>query len=124
MMKNHHNISNRLDAWLYFIASDDPEDICRVTEAYPEFEDIYRQVFEFRYCMKELMNMFSDALRILDRNTVQYMIELQKEEIEQLKAENQRQVEENQRQAQESRSQIENLQKEIERLKADLKAED
>lgn len=131
MMKNHHNISNRLDAWLYFIASDDPEDICRVTEAYPEFEDIYRQVFEFRYCMKELMNMFSDALRILDRNTVQYMIKLQKEEIEQLRAENQRQaeenqrqVEENQRQAQESRSQIENLRKEIERLKADLKAED
>lgn len=112
MMKNHHNISSKLDAWLYFIASDNPEDIRKVVEAYPEFEDIYRQVFQFRYCMEELMGMFSDALRIMDKNTVQYMIELQKEEIEQLKKVNRKQAEESQKQ-------IELLRKEIKRLKAD-----
>lgn len=119
MMKNHHNISSKLDAWLYFIASDNPEDIRKVVEAYPEFEDIYRQVFQFRYCMEELMGMFSDALRIMDKNTVQYMIELQKEEIEQLKKENRKQAEESRKQAEESQKQIELLRKEIKRLKAD-----
>ena len=48
--KNHHNISSKLDAWLMFIASDQPRDI--------------REVFHFRYHKKELVSMFSEALRI------------------------------------------------------------
>ena len=64
------------------IASDRPEQILKVIRAYPEFEEIYRQVFGFRRQVKELMNMFSDALKILDANTTKYMIEQQKEEIE------------------------------------------
>ena len=52
-------------------------------EAYPEFGEIYCQVFQFRRKVEELMGMYSDALRILDANTVKYMIEQQREEIEQ-----------------------------------------
>ena len=81
-LESQHNISNRLDAWLMLIASDRPEQILKVIRAYPEFEEIYRQVFGFRRQVKELMNMFSDALKILDANTTKYMIEQQKEEIE------------------------------------------
>ena len=33
----------------------------------------------------EVIGMFSDALRILDENTVHYMIEQQKEELEKAK---------------------------------------
>lgn len=106
-MKNRQNISSKLDAWLYFIASEDPEDIGKVIGAYPEFEEIYRQVFAFRYQLEELMDMFSEALRILDRNTAQYMIDLQKEEIE-------RQAEALRKQSEEIGKQSE----EIERLKA------
>lgn len=74
-LKIPHNKLSRLDAWLYFIASDKIEDIQRVIKAYPEFEELYREVFQFRYQMKEAVGMFSDALRILDANTTQYMIE-------------------------------------------------
>ena len=50
-------------------------------EAYPEFSEIYREVFRFRYQMKELMSMYSEALKILDANTVNLMVELQQQKI-------------------------------------------
>lgn len=51
------------------------KDICRIIKIYPEFREIYREVFQFRYQVKEVMGMFSEALGILDANTTQYMIE-------------------------------------------------
>ena len=63
------------------------ERIRKVLEAYPEFGEIYCQVFQFRRKVEELMGMYSDALRILDANTVKYMIEQQREEIEQQREE-------------------------------------
>lgn len=120
-LKNSHNISNKLEAWLLFIASDSPEDIRRIIEAYPEFEEIYREIFRFRYQEKELIGMFSDALRILDKNTVQYMVEQQREEIRQLQEEK-HQFQEEKRQFQEEarRKEEENqkLKKELAHLRA------
>lgn len=84
---SHQNISSKLEAWLYFIASDKLDDIKMVLEAYPEFMEIYREVFQFRYDVKELTSMFSEALRILDRNTIQLMIEQQAEETERMSQE-------------------------------------
>ena len=97
-----HNEISRLEAWLYFIASDQITDIKKVCETYPEFCEIYKEVFEFRYQPKELVSMFSEALRILDQDTVQYMIDDMKREIE------------------EQASQLEEKEAEIERLKAEL----
>lgn len=96
-LEGQHNINNRLDAWLMLIASDRPEQILKVIRAYPEFEEIYRQVFGFRHQVKELMSMFSDALKILDANTTKYMIEQQKEEIERKNEEIEKLKEENER---------------------------
>ncbi len=115
--KNHHNISSKLDAWLYFLASDSPEDIRKVVEAYPEFEELYREIFYFRYHVEELMSMFSEALRILDRNTVEYMIEQKLAQVERLEAENRRLEEESRRQAEESQKKVEALERELARLK-------
>ena len=81
-MKNHQNISNKLEAWLYFIASDKLEDIHKVIEACPEFQELYEEIFQFRYHMRELIGMYSEALSILDANTVKYMVEQQQEELE------------------------------------------
>lgn len=79
-LKIPHNNLSKLEAWLYFIASDRIEDIQKVCSAYPEFCELYRDVFKFRYHPKELVSMFSEALRILDQNTIQYMIDdLQKQ---------------------------------------------
>ena len=75
----------RLEAWLTFIASDRLGDIMEVIRAYPEFRELYQEVFRFRYQKKELISMYSEALLILDANTVQYMVEEQKKEILELK---------------------------------------
>lgn len=88
-----------------------------MVEAYPEFEELYREIFYFRYHVEELMSMFSEALRVLDRNTVEYMIELKQKQVERLEAENRRLVEESQKERLESQRKIEALQKELAQLK-------
>ena len=60
--------------------------------------------------------MYSEALRILDQNTVELMVELQQEEIKALREKNLRQEEENLRQREEMRRQEERYQKELLRL--------
>ena len=76
-------------------------------EAYPEFSEIYREVFRFRYQMKELMSMYSEALKILDANTVNLMVELQQQKIAEQSA-----------QIKEQGAQIMEQQKQIAELKA------
>lgn len=49
---------------------------------YPCFGELYEEINLFRTKPKELVGMFSDALRIMDANTVQLMIEEQKAQIE------------------------------------------
>ncbi len=75
--KIQHNkvISNKLEAWLLFFASDDPEDVLRIIKAYPEFRAMYEQAYEMCRNVEDVMGWFSEELRILDRNTVQYMID-------------------------------------------------
>lgn len=82
-----HNEISKLDAWLYFIASDKLSDIKRVCEAYPQFRRLYRDVFRFRFHPKELVTMFSDALRLLDEGTAQLMIDEMRKELEEKDAE-------------------------------------
>ena len=73
---------SELEAWLYFIGSDRPEHIQKIIRAFPKFEAIYRDIIYFRYHPVEAIQMFSDALRVLDENTVNYMIEEMKQELE------------------------------------------
>ncbi len=91
--QNHQNksIKKRLEGWLTFLSSDEPEDIIALIEKYPDFKTMYEQVYEICQNIEQVMGMFSKELYELDRNTVQYMID-------ELKEENQRQKEENQRQ--------------------------
>ena len=86
-LKNQHTVIEKLDAWLYLMASDKMEDIKSVCTAYPEFKEIYRDIFQFRYHPKKLVSMFSEALRILDQDTVQYMIDDMQRQIEEQRAE-------------------------------------
>ena len=81
-----HNEISKLDAWLYFIASDRLSDIKKVCETYPQFRRLYRDVFQFRFQPRELVNMFSDALRLLDEGTAQLMIDEMRKEVEEAKA--------------------------------------
>ena len=85
-----HNTISKLEAWLYFIGSDEPRDIIRVVESYPEFKEFYKELIGLRYDMKGLTSMFDyyrQLLREADQGTVQYMIEEQKKELDVIKQE-------------------------------------
>ena len=84
--ENDSSIKNDLEAWLYFLASDKPEDILQVINSKPGFVELYQEIFKFQQDPEVAIMMFSEALRKLDENTVQYMIEEQKKELEQKEA--------------------------------------
>ena len=73
-----------LEAWMYFLASDRPEDITRLIREYPEFEEMYLEVNQFRMHPEEMMSMISEAIRILDEGDAKLQIEMLHEELEQM----------------------------------------
>lgn len=85
--KSHQNkgISNRLEAWLTFLSSEEPEKIIELIEAYPDFRAMYQQVYEICQNVERVMEMFSKELREMDRNTVRYMIDEMQNEIDEKK---------------------------------------
>ena len=107
-----HNISTELEAWMTFLSTDNPADIMALTEAYPYFKELYSDMIAFQRKPKELVNMFSEALEIMDRNTVKYMIEDRDEKIRQRDAQIEEQASEIEHQA----SKIEHLASENEQL--------
>ena len=82
--KKLHNkgIKTKLDAWLVFLTCDEPERIAELIQAYPEFKRMYEDVYELCRNMEDVMGLFSKELQELDRNTVQYMIDLMQDEID------------------------------------------
>ena len=105
-------LRNRLDAWFAFLSSDEPETIVSIIEAYPEFREMYEQVYDICRNIEEVMQMFSKELRELDKNTVELMIDEMQKELDNLKdtgsrlQENNAQLQENNAQLQENNAQL------------------
>jgi len=70
-----HNELTELDAWLYFLSSDNPAHVQHIIEKYPFFQELYEDIINFRYHPKELITMYSESLQIADRNTIKLMID-------------------------------------------------
>ena len=80
---------NKTEAWLTFLSTDEPEIIIELISQYPEFKEMYEEIYVMCQNVEKVMEMFSKELIQLDRNTVQYMIDemqdtidVQKEELE------------------------------------------
>lgn len=73
--------NNELTAWLSLLSTRNISDIDVLLTDYPWLEAIYRDMAEYLHRPEEVLTMFSDALKILDQNTVQYMIEELQNEI-------------------------------------------
>lgn len=83
----NNGIRNRLEAWLAFLSSDDPQIILKLIQAYPYFQTFYREIYALCQNTEKVMNMFSEELAILDRNTEQYMMDEMQAEIDRMSAE-------------------------------------
>ena len=106
-------IQNRLDAWLAFLGSDDPEIIIDIIERYPDFKEMYQQVYDICRNIEEVMGMFSKELLEMDRNTVELMIDEMQDEIKQQKEV----IQQKDSELQEMQQKIKELQEELERTK-------
>ena len=107
-----HNktINNKLEAWLSFLCDDSPERILEIVGKYPDFQEMYEEVYEIYGNIEGVMDMFSKELLELDRNTVQYMIEEQQEQLDTLHKE----VEEKRNELEEKWKELEEKKKEAE----------
>ena len=64
-----------LEGWLSILTAETMADVERVIRCYPWSEPIFREMSAYVNNPEEVILMFSEALKIADRNTVKYMIE-------------------------------------------------
>lgn len=74
-------INSELDAWLAFLSVDEPEIIEQLIQHYPQFKPMYQQIYDICRNTERVMELYSEELKILDRNTVQLMIDEMQEEL-------------------------------------------
>lgn len=70
-----------LNGWLSLLSIDNIDELQSVINEYPWVEPIYRDMASYLENPEEVLNMFSEALRILDQNTIQFMIDDTKKQI-------------------------------------------
>ena len=87
--KIQHNktINTRLEAWLTFFSTDDPDRIVQLIETWPDFRQMYQEAYQLCRKTEAVMGLFSEELQELDRNTVQLMIDEMQTELERLREE-------------------------------------
>ena len=89
-LENLHNngIRSDMDAWLTFLGCDEPKYISKLLETHPDFKSMYHDLYGICRNTERMMTMFfSEELKILDDNTVKYMMDQLEEEVKEQKAE-------------------------------------
>ena len=71
--------------FLSLFVAETPKEINRLVEIFPDLESVRRDINEYLERPGEVLSMFSEALRILDRNTAELMVDRMKDEIVDLK---------------------------------------
>lgn len=74
-----------MDGWLTFLGMDEPEKIIELINTYPEFREMYEHVYYICRNVEDVMGIFSEELRIMNRNTVRYMVDEMQETIDEQK---------------------------------------
>ena len=106
-----NNLStDSLDGWLSILTAETMADVECVIRRYPWSEPIFREMSAYVNNPEEVILMFSEALKIADRNTVKYMIEELQDKATH-EAELRKQTEENLQQETQRRKQAEKNQK-------------
>lgn len=107
---------NDLEGWLSILTAETIADVERVIRRYPWSETIFREMSTYINKPEEVIHMFSEALKIADKNTVKYMIEELQDEL-QLAEKKQKQEAELRKQEEEKRKQAED---ELQRSKEEI----
>ena len=102
--------------YLSLFVAETPQEIERLIEIFPDLESVRRDINGYLERPGEVLSMFSEALRILDRNTAELMVDRMKDEMEALKEQND-ELQQKLKKADNLQDQNNELQAEVERLK-------
>ncbi len=78
----YHKENSKLAGWLSLLVTESTDDAEQLIKEYPWLEEIYREIASIRGNLGGVIEMYSDMLLELDRNTMQYMIDVQNEKLE------------------------------------------
>ena len=81
-LHNKGSIDGEFEAWLTFLGCDEPQYIIKLIEGYPYFKHLYDDLYNMCLNVERVMEMFSEELKILDQNTVKYVIDELQEQID------------------------------------------
>ncbi len=73
---------NDLNAWLSLLTAGSTDNLATLISNYPWMESICQDISEYLYRPEEVISMFSKALKKMDENTVNFMIEQMKKALE------------------------------------------
>ena len=74
--------------YLSLFVAETSQEIERLIEIFPDLESVRRDINEYLERPEEVLSMFSEALRILDKNTTELMVDRMKDEMEALQVQN------------------------------------
>lgn len=74
--------------FLSLFVAETPQEIDKLVETFPDLESVRQDINEYLERPGEVLSMFSETLRILDRNTAELMVNRMKDEIVDLREQN------------------------------------
>lgn len=75
----HAKARNEQTVWLSLFATEAPDEAEALASEYPWLADIYQEIALMSQNPEEVLGMFSEVLRMLDQNTMKYMIDEMKQ---------------------------------------------
>lgn len=116
--------------YLSLFVTEDVADMKRLIKVFPELSDIVHDMGVYMEDLGNTFDTFSEALRILDRNTADYMVDEYRKEFEKAKADaeevkarlakKEAEVESAKAEVESAKAELESVKAEVERLKREL----
>ena len=113
---------NRL-MFLSLFVTDTTDNMSRLLSVYPELEDIVKDMGQYLSRPEEVLNMFSESLRILDKNSMDLLIDEAMERAEKAEADLKRVEEESKKEIEREKERIDKMESEYKQEIARLKEE-
>ena len=103
-------------AWLSLLTTENLEDAERLIEDYPWLKEIYQEIAMLRRKPEEVLGMWSEALRMLDENTLKYYVDELEEKLQQVTKEKDEELRKTLLENQKKDEEIAALKKQLEEL--------
>ena len=77
-----NSTEQELHSWISFLVTENLNDADQLIQKYPWLKEIYQEIAALRTKPEEVLHMWSEALITLDQNSLKYMVDELKDEVE------------------------------------------